>query len=64
MAKLSIFNRDARKIASFVIVLSQTSFSLYLHLLWTDFYKLSGTGKPQMRTIRTYAGDTKATTNN
>ena len=26
--------------------LSQTSFSLYLHNQWTDFHKLSCTGKP------------------
>ena len=43
--------------------LSQTSFSLYLHNQWTDFHKLSCAGKPQMRAIRTYAGCTKATTN-
>jgi len=43
--------------------LSQTSFSLYLHNQWTDFHKLSCAGKPQMRAIRTYAGYTKATTN-
>ena len=42
---------------------SQTSFSLYLHNQWTDFYKLSYAGKPQMRAIRTYVGCTKATTN-
>jgi len=42
---------------------SQTSFSLYLHWLWTDFHKLSCAGKPQMRAIRTYVGCTKATTN-
>ena len=47
-----------------VIILSQTSFSLYLHNQWTDFHKLSCTGKPQIRAIRTYAGCTKATTNN
>ena len=27
-------------------VLSQTSFSLYLHNQWTDFHKLSCAGKP------------------
>ena len=43
--------------------MSQTLFSLYLYNQWTDFYKLSCTGKPQMRAIRTYAGCTKATTN-
>ena len=42
--------------------MSQTSFSLYLHNQWTDFHKLSCTGKPQMRAICTYAGCTKATT--
>ena len=45
------------------LVLSQTSFSLYLHNQWTDFHKLSCSGKPQMRAIRTYPGCTKATTN-
>ena len=45
-------------------MVSQTSFSLYLHNQWTDFHKLSCAGKPQMRDIRTYAGGTKATTNN
>ena len=44
--------------------MSQTSFSLYLHNQWTDFHKLSCAEKPQMRTIRTYMGGTKATTNN
>ena len=43
--------------------MSQTSFSLYLHNQWTDFHKPSCAGKPQMRAIRTYAGCTKATTN-
>ena len=43
--------------------MSQTSFSLYLHNQWTDFHKPSCTRKPQMRTIRTYMGYTKATTN-
>ena len=47
---------------TFLLVL-QTSFSLYLHNQWTDFHKLSCTGKPQMRAIRTYMGCTKATTN-
>ena len=46
------------------MTVSQTSFSLYLHNQWTDFHKLSCTGKPQMRAIRTYVGCTKATTNN
>ena len=43
--------------------LSQTSFSLYLYNQWTDFYKLSCTGKPQMRAICAYVGGTKAATN-
>ena len=43
--------------------LSQTLFSLYLHNQWTDFHKLSCAEKPQMRAICTYAGCTKATTN-
>ena len=44
-------------------VMSQTSFSLYLHNQWTDFHKLSCAGKPQMRAICTYVGGTKAATN-
>ena len=44
----------------FILVLSQTSFSLYLHNQWTDFHKLSCSGKPQMRAIRTYMGCTKS----
>ena len=44
-------------------VLLQTSFSLYLHNQWTNFHKLSYTGKPQMRAICTYMGSTRATTN-
>jgi len=44
--------------------MSQTSFSLYLHNQWTDFHKLSYTGKPQIRAIHTYAEYTKVTTNN
>ena len=43
--------------------MSQTLFSLYLHNQWTDFHKLSCTGKPQMRAIHTYAEWTKATMN-
>ena len=43
--------------------LSQTSFSLYLHNQWTDFHKPSCARKPQMRTICTYMGCTKATIN-
>ena len=42
---------------------SQTSFSLYLHNKWTNFHKLSCTGKPQMKVICTYVGGIKATTN-
>jgi len=43
--------------------LSQTSFSLYFHNQWTDSYKLSCAGKPQIRAICTYVGCTKATIN-
>ena len=43
--------------------MSQTSFSLYLYNKWTDFHKLSCTGKPQIRAICTHTGCTKATTN-
>ena len=43
--------------------MSQTSFSLYLYNQWTYFHRLSCAGKPQIRAIRTYVGDTKATTN-
>ena len=43
--------------------LSQTSFSLYLHNQWTDFFKLSCTRKSQMRAICTYAKNIRATTN-
>ena len=46
-----------------MLAMSQTSFSLYLHNQWTDFHKLSCTGKPQMRAICTYVGCTKVTTN-
>jgi len=42
----------------------QTLFSLYLHNQWTNFHKLSCTGKPQMKAICTYVGCIKATTNN
>ena len=45
-------------------VVSQTSFSLYLHNQWTDFHKLSCAGRPQTRAIHTYAGCTKATIKN
>ena len=44
-------------------VLSQTSFSLYLHNQWTYFHKLSYTGKPKIRAICTYVECTKAITN-
>ena len=60
---------SATKISSFIanygreLRMLQTSFSLYLHNQWTDFYKLSCAGKPQMRAICTYVGCTKATTN-
>ena len=43
--------------------LLQTSFSLYLHNQWTDFHKLSCTGKLQIRAIHIYVGCIKATTN-
>ena len=43
--------------------LSQTSFSLYLHNQWTNFHKLSCTGKPQMRAICICMGCTKVITN-
>jgi len=46
-----------------IIGLSQTSFSLYLHNQWTNFHKLSYTEKLQMKAICTYAGGTKAITN-
>ena len=48
----------------FWLALSKTSFNLYLYNQWTDFHKLSCTGKPQMRAIYTYVGCTKVTTNN
>ena len=47
-----------------ILMLSQTSFSFYLHNQWTDFHKLSCTGKPQTRAVCTYMGYTKATINN
>ena len=50
-------------IIQLIDLLSQTSFSLYLHNKWINFHKLSCTGKPQMRAICTYVGGTKATTN-
>ena len=46
-----------------LMTVSQTSFSWYLHNQWTDFHKLSCAGKLQMSAICTYAGCTKATTN-
>jgi len=45
------------------LLVSQTSFSSYLHNQWTNFHKLSCTGKPQMRAICTYVGGIKVTTN-
>jgi len=53
----------ANVIANGILTVSQTSFSLYLHNQWTDFYKLSCAGKPQMRAIRIYVECTKVTTN-
>jgi len=44
-------------------IVSQTSFSLYLHNQWTDFHKPSCVRKPKLRAICTYARCTKATTN-
>ena len=44
-------------------IVSQTSFSLYLHNQWTDFHKLSCAGKPQMKAIHIYVGGTRVTTN-
>ena len=46
-----------------MVCVSQTSFSLYLHNQWTNFHKLSCTGKLQMRDICKYMGCTKAITN-
>ena len=46
------------------VIVSQTSFSLYLYNQWTDFHKLSCTVKPQIRDICTYVECTKVTTNN
>ena len=43
---------------------SQNSFSLYLHNQWTNFHKLSYTGKPQMRAICIYIEYTQVITNN
>ena len=59
-----VFNTQLINNISFLSILSQTSFSLYLHNQWTDFYKLSCAIKPQMKSICTYMGCTKATTNN
>ena len=52
----------AFSLSTVLSILSQTSFSLYLHNQWTDFHKLSCTGRPQMRAICTYMGCTKVTT--
>ena len=59
----------ARKIRNYKIydkemLVSQTSFSLYLYNQWTDFHKLSYAVKPQIKAICIYVGCTKATTNN
>jgi len=48
---------------SSIVKLSQTLFSLYFHNQWTNFHKISCSGKFQMRAIHTYVGCTKATTN-
>ena len=46
--------RPARKlIERYIRLLSQTSFSLYLHNQWTNFHKPSCAGKPQIRAICT-----------
>ena len=42
----------------------QTLFSLYLQNKWTNFYKLSCTRKSQIKTICTYIGYIRVTTNN
>jgi len=55
--KMTRYSKEYRK-------LLQTLFSLYFHNQWTNFHKLSYTGKLQMRAICTYMGCTKATTNN
>ena len=39
-------------------------FSLYLHIQWTDFHKISCAGKPQIRAICICVECTKVTTNN
>ena len=57
------YRRFIEGFASIARLLSQTSFSLYLHNKWTGFHKLSCAGKPQMRAIGICAGCTKATTN-
>ena len=49
---------------SLISTMLQTSFSLYLHNQWTVFYKLSWSGKLQMRAICIYMEYTKVTTNN
>ena len=58
------FSRYTMSLYIIVVILLQTSFSLYLHNQWTDFHKITYAIKPQMRAICTYAGCTKATTNN
>jgi len=42
-------------------IVSQTSFSLYLHNQWTNFHKISCAVKSQIRAICTYVGCTKVT---
>ena len=49
---------------SLISTMLQTSFSLYLYNQWTVFYKLSWSGKLQMRAICIYMEYTKVTTNN
>jgi len=44
-------------------IMSQTSFSLYLHNQWINFHKLSCAGNLQMRAICIYVVCIKATTN-
>ena len=47
----------------FLVLVSQTSFSLYLYNQWTNFHKLSYAEKLKMKAIHICVGDTKATTN-
>jgi len=55
--------RESIYILVSVRIESRTLFSLYLHNQWTDVYKLSCTGKLQMRTIRICVACTKVITN-